>query len=624
MDIYCLGAVLYRLLTGKAAHQFDDRSPEAVAHAVMTREVIRPSKWAPDLKRDLDFIVLKALRKDPQERYATVEQFAEDLEAFLGSRTVRARTGNAWYRIRKFLRRYWIPVTAAALVIASLSAGLYVANRERAVAQRRFQDVHQLSNKLFDIDVQVRQLAGSTKARQLIVDTSLEYLTRLQADVRGDPELALEVGNAYMRVGRVLGVPITPNLGQMEQAEQNLRIAQDLIQSVLAAQPGNRTAMLRAAQIAHDRMILARLSGRREETLPLARTSANWLEKFNAREGDKSESSAILSTYMNVADQFGLEDQFDDALLVCRRGTEVARMFNSRLYIGDLLWVSAEVFRRTGKLDESLREIRESVEVLHPGAGGTEQQGTLNFILALIKEGRILGQDNAISLGRSEEAVEALSRAFEIADGFVHKDSEDQASRGRLAMAGIDLADILRHKDPARALDFYDHTLRHLGEIQNNTSFQRYEVEVLAGSSYALRQLGRPAEARQRLDSAFARLGELKLYPSKEIEAGSEADKGLSALGDLEAEAGNITHAIRTYQELLDRIGSGAKPETRLRDAVDLSRIWSSMAVLYRRTGNPTTASELDGRRMALWQQWRGKLPNNPFLLQQIDITAPH
>ena len=100
-----------------------------------------------ELKGDLEFILLKALRKDPQERYATVEQFADDLQAFLESRTVRAWSGNAWYRARKFLRRYWVPLTPAALVIASLAAGLYVANRERAVAQRRFEDVPQLAKQ---------------------------------------------------------------------------------------------------------------------------------------------------------------------------------------------------------------------------------------------------------------------------------------------------------------------------------------------------------------------------------------------------------------------------------------------------------------------------------------------
>jgi hypothetical protein len=56
---------------------------------------------------------------------------------------------------------------------------LYVVNRERAVAQKRFNEVRQLSNKLFDIDRQVLGLPGNSKARQLIVDTSLEYLRHL-------------------------------------------------------------------------------------------------------------------------------------------------------------------------------------------------------------------------------------------------------------------------------------------------------------------------------------------------------------------------------------------------------------------------------------------------------------
>src|SRR6185295_7529579 len=98
--------------------------------------------------------------------------------------------------------------------------------------------------------------------RQLIVDTSLEYLRRLSADAHGDPQLALEIGNAYMRVARVQGVPISQNLGQMDQAEQNLRTAETFIQTALASAPVNRTALLRAAQIAHDRMLLARFGGR--------------------------------------------------------------------------------------------------------------------------------------------------------------------------------------------------------------------------------------------------------------------------------------------------------------------------------------------------------------------------
>jgi len=90
-DIYSLGAVLYVLLTGKPAHEFEDHSAETIARTITSREVTRPSRWAPELKGDLESILLKALRKDPLERYGTVEQFADDLEAFLESRTVRDR-----------------------------------------------------------------------------------------------------------------------------------------------------------------------------------------------------------------------------------------------------------------------------------------------------------------------------------------------------------------------------------------------------------------------------------------------------------------------------------------------------------------------------------------------------
>ena len=133
-DIYSLGAVLYQLLTGKPAHEFDDRSSEGIARVITAREPTRPSQWAPELKGDIEFVLLKSLRKDPQERYATVDQFADDLQAFLEFRTVRARSGNAWYRTRRFVRRYWIPVTATAVVFSSLSVGLFIANRERARA----------------------------------------------------------------------------------------------------------------------------------------------------------------------------------------------------------------------------------------------------------------------------------------------------------------------------------------------------------------------------------------------------------------------------------------------------------------------------------------------------------
>ena len=280
-DVYSLGAVLYKLLTGRSPHETGSDTATALEVITGARQITPPTRLNPELPSDIDYILRKALRTEPEERYASVDAFADDVRALLDWRPVAARSGDVWYRTRRFLRRYWLPATAAAVTLAGLSVGLYIANHERAVAQRRFLEVRQLANKLFDIDAEVRRAPGTTKARQLIVDTSLEYLRRLAADARGDPGLALEIGNAYMRVARVQGVPISNNLGQMEQAEDSLRTAEDLVQSVLAAQPRNRIAMLRAAQITHDRMILAWwLKRPKGQSLDFARKSAAWLDQY--------------------------------------------------------------------------------------------------------------------------------------------------------------------------------------------------------------------------------------------------------------------------------------------------------------------------------------------------------
>jgi tetratricopeptide (TPR) repeat protein len=499
------------------------------------------------------------------------------------------------------------------------------ADRERAIAQRRFNEVRQLSNKLFDIDAEARQLPGSTKTRQLIVDTSLEYLRRLSSGVSGDPGLALELGHAYMRVARVQGVPISPNLGQMDRAEQSLRIAQELIQSVLASQPANRSALLRAAQIAHDRMLLARLQGSRgDEALEFAREAAGWLERFNYGKDDKPETTAVLTTYMNVADEFRIGRQFDDALRLSRRGAELARSVGHRPYLGMFLKVSALVLQRQGDLEEALKAIHESADLLDGGAGKRELGQLMNLALVLTFEGVILGQSDGISLGRPGEAAKSLERAFRIADEEAHRDTIDQSSRGRLAMAGLAWADILRRSDPGQAVIVYDHTLRHLAEVAGNSTFRRYEVESLAGSANALQRLGRFAKARERLDAAFERLSRLKLYPAEKVSPRSAAYQALCARADFEAATGHIPLAIDVYAMLLAKMQAAKiEPDANLEDAVDLSNIYQAMAGLHRRNREPGQADALAALRLELWRNWDDKLPGNPFVRRQLEAARP-
>jgi len=622
-DIYSLGAVLYKLLTGISPHRVDRDSGGPLPDSILNLKIVSPSRWAPGLNRDLELVILKALRSDPGERYATAENLADDLENYLESRPIRARRSDRCYRIRKFLRRHWLPSAAGAFAVIALCTGIVMVNREREIAQRRFAMVRQLANRLFDVDAQVRHIPGTTKARELIVGTSLEYLQRVAGDLRGDSELALELGNAYMRVARVQGVPIALNLGQMEEAERNLAIAERLVGSVLASNPANRIAVLRSAEIAHDRMLLARLNGRHTAADVFADRCASALERFNAGPSDKAEAQGILNTYANVADQFVLAKRFDDALRLSRLGGELAREFNNRPSLGTFLWVSAKVARARGELDQALEQIREAVRILDPGDDRLDHDRIMNFILALVFQARILGEENAISLNRHEEAAAVFQRSFTLADRFVHEDLHDQVSRGRLAIAGLGLAAVLRQSSPRRSLAIYDHTLNHLAEIVDNASFRRFEVTALVGSTYPLRSLGRKVEAAGRLDRALEYLRALKDYPAEEVKPGSEPDLALCALADYEEDVGNLAKAVETYENLLRRVDdSDPKPEANLADAVQLSRIYRALARIRARAHDSDGGSTAAARRIALWQHWATLLPNNSFVQGELSAAS--
>jgi len=264
-DIYSLGAVLYALLTGKSPHHVAP-SGEDVLSAICSRSPVPPSRLDPRLPKDLDFILAKALRKEPEERYPYVEAFADDLRAVLEWRPVRARSGDAWYRVRKFLRRRRLPVAAAVMTLAGLCGGLYVANRERAVAQRRFLQVRQLAGRWIELERDIRA-GDSARARGQIVSTMVEYLAGLGAEAHGDRDLSLEIAAAYLNVVRVQGIPTEFSLGQFADAEESLRKADAFAGRVLAGAPGNPQALLLSANIAYNRMVLAGFQDRYQDAI---------------------------------------------------------------------------------------------------------------------------------------------------------------------------------------------------------------------------------------------------------------------------------------------------------------------------------------------------------------------
>ncbi len=143
-DVYSLGVVLYELVTGTRPYKPPRDSRGALEEAILQTEPDAPSASAVDssarkaLRGDLDTIVLKALKKKPDERYPTVNAFGDDLERFLDGRPVVARPDRVSYRVSKFVRRNKVAVGAAAAVVVSLAAfGAVSAWQARVLAEQR-------------------------------------------------------------------------------------------------------------------------------------------------------------------------------------------------------------------------------------------------------------------------------------------------------------------------------------------------------------------------------------------------------------------------------------------------------------------------------------------------------
>ena len=140
-DVYQLGIVLYELLAGSRPFRFDRHDLSDVRSTILGNEPAPPSTMAKRLHADLDAIVLAALRKEPERRYATVDALADDIQRYRSGRAVSVRGDNARYRLAKFLRRNRARLTTAlAFVLVAIGFGTAYTIRLRADRDRALRE----------------------------------------------------------------------------------------------------------------------------------------------------------------------------------------------------------------------------------------------------------------------------------------------------------------------------------------------------------------------------------------------------------------------------------------------------------------------------------------------------
>jgi serine/threonine protein kinase len=342
-DTYALGVILYDLLTGHSPYgatsnasladwirsvcerdaeppstvirrttevlsEEDDKPPEKVTpeRVSATREG-DPQTLHRRLRGDLDAIVLKALRKDPRDRYASVDQLAEDIRRHLAGLPVAARKNTTTYVMRKFLQRNKLSMAAAALVLITITAGLASTLWQSRVAARRFEEVRRLAHTfLFDVHDSIQNLPGSTPARSLIAKTGTDYLDRLARDARNDPSLQLELADGYLKIGEVEGNPYSSNLGDSAGALESYRKAFALAEAVVKRSPRDTKALRMLARSHSELASLLPFRGKSPEGLQHAETAVKLFKQISDAKPDDVEARGDLARgYETMGDILG-------------------------------------------------------------------------------------------------------------------------------------------------------------------------------------------------------------------------------------------------------------------------------------------------------------------------------
>ncbi len=489
------------------------------------------------------------------------------------------------------------------------------------IAATRFEQVRKLANRfLFDFYDQIRDLPGSTAAREMVVATALEYLDSLSKDARNDPDLQWELAKAYERVGEVQGDPGGPSLGQTKAAHESYKKSAAMQQELVDRGFADTSRRESLSQAYARVMVTARLVGTPEEALRAAERAVE-----HARAVSEEFAAGARVSLMMVQLDMG------EPLKSMETGQAIVSTLLP-LSQADVSWtrarqILARAYLKIGRSAHRAARFEEAADAYQQAIRLREQRlvepvldttNARDLVLAYHGAGDMLGADDRFSLGRPQEAEVFYRKALDLAERLAATDSKNATARMELVRSIGKWVGGRRSDQPGRGAATVSSRARS-GRVG---AARRAGSPGLAWLRLQFDRIGcrspRPASRGAREPRAVA--GDLGRPPR----GSPQFAAALSDIADIAIEFADLDRddphaAIPHYRRSLAAADQAAAllPKdfaVAFRQVVALEGLTRQLE----KTGQAGEASALGQRLVELWTKWNSLQPGSAFIQRRL------